>query len=126
MAAAMSDYVESRSKDHRVFIFTSSKQGRIRKFHVVVVQRRQRNLPKSVLRMKNLLFNFLKLSAFLLLQFIDFKARSMYKFFDVPLRSCESSNAMSQKIKGLTKIFSVTASKETRPFAAHCKKDMLE
>ena len=44
---------------------------------------------------------------FLLLQLIDFKGLSRYKF----LRSYENL---------------LTASKETRPFAAHCKKDMLE
>ena len=39
----------------------------------------------------------------LLLKFIDFKARSRYKFL----------------------IF-LTARKETRPFAGHCKKDVLQ
>ena len=45
---------------------------------------------------------------FLLLQFIDFKARSWYKFPRFHLgyhRSCEFSHAMSRKIKSFTKIF---------------------
>ena len=33
---------------------------------------------------------------------------------------------MSRKSKSLTKIFDLTAAKETSPFTAHCKKDMLE
>ena len=44
---------------------------------------------------------------FLLLQFIDFKARSWYKFARFHLgyhRSCEFSHAMSRKIKSFTKI----------------------
>ena len=45
---------------------------------------------------------------------------------EVPLRPCKSSHAMSRKIKSLTKIFDLMAAKETSPFTAHCKKDMLE
>ena len=45
---------------------------------------------------------------------------------EVPLRPCKPSHAMSRKIKSLTKIFDLMAAKETSPFTAHCKKDLLE
>ena len=65
----------------------------------------------------------------LLLQFIDFKARPWNNFlrFIIGLASLPTQcHERSKKVKSLTKIFDLTAAKETRPFTAHCKKDMLK
>ena len=45
---------------------------------------------------------------------------------EVPLRSSESSRAMSRKIKSLTKIFLRLQRRLARPFAEHCNKDMMQ
>ena len=61
---------------------------------------------------------------FLLLQFIDFKAQSRYKF----LRFLSGLVSLPTQCQGRPKSYEnlLTAVNETRPFEAHCKKDILE
>ena len=50
-------YVSSKKQnENRCFEFTSSIKRQLRKFHVVVVQRRQRNIQKSVMHVQSCRF----------------------------------------------------------------------
>ena len=60
---------------------------------------------------------------FLLIQFIDLKARSRYKFLRF-LSGLVSLPTQCHDQKSYENLLAAT--KETRPFAAHCKKDILE
>ena len=54
-----------KDKESRCFVFTSSTKREIRHFHVVVVQRRQRNVQKSVMHVQSCCFSDLNLLLFL-------------------------------------------------------------
>ena len=53
-----------KEKESRCLVFTSSTKREIRHFHVVVVQRRQRNVQKSVMHVQSLCFAYLNLLLF--------------------------------------------------------------
>ena len=53
-----------KEKQSRCLVFTSSTKREIRHFHVVVVQRRQRNVQKSVMHVQSLCFAYLHLLLF--------------------------------------------------------------
>ena len=57
--------VQERRKESRSVVFTSSTKREIRRFHVVVVLRRQRNVQKSVMHVQSYCFANLNLFAFL-------------------------------------------------------------
>ena len=46
-----------KRKNNSLCVFTSSIKRAIRKFHILVVQRWQRNVPKSVMHMKSCCFS---------------------------------------------------------------------
>ena len=50
-----------KEKENRCLVFTSSIKRAVRKFHVVVVQRRQRNVQKSVMHVHSCCFANLNL-----------------------------------------------------------------
>ena len=50
-----------KEKENRCLVFTSSRKREIKKFHVVVVQRRQRNVQKSVMHVQSCCFAYLNL-----------------------------------------------------------------
>ena len=55
-------YLSSRKeKENCCLVFTSSRKREIKKFHVVVVQRRQRNVQKSVMHVQSCCFAYLNL-----------------------------------------------------------------
>ena len=54
-----------KEKENCCFVFPSSTKREIRHFHVVVVQRRQRNVQKKVMHVQSLLFCQSKPIAFL-------------------------------------------------------------
>ena len=55
-------YLKSlKEKENRCLVFTSSRKREIKKFHVVVVQRRQRNVQKSVMHVQSCCFAYLNL-----------------------------------------------------------------
>ena len=53
-----------KKEENCCLVFTSSIKREIRQFHVVVVQRRQRNVQKSVMHVQNCCFPYLKLLLF--------------------------------------------------------------
>ena len=63
---------------------------------------------------------------FLLLQLIRFKARSGYKFLRFISGLVSFPTQCYERSKVVRKSSDATAAKDTRKFAAHFKKDMLE
>ena len=52
----VSNWLKQDFKENRCFVFTSQTKREIRRFHVIVVQRRQRNVQKSVLQVQSSCF----------------------------------------------------------------------
>ena len=50
-----------KEKENRCLVFMAPRKREIRKFHVVVVQRRQRNVQKSVMHLQSCCFAYLNL-----------------------------------------------------------------
>ena len=55
------DQNSGKEKESRSLVFTSSTKREIRQFHVVVVQRRQGKVPKSVMHVQSCYFAHLNL-----------------------------------------------------------------
>ena len=62
-----SERLQSSGKESRCIVSTSSTKREIRHFHVVVVQRRQRNVQKSVMHVQSCCFTNLNLLLFAVL-----------------------------------------------------------
>ena len=61
------DQNSGKEKESRSLVFTSSTKREIRQFHVVVVQRRQGTVPKSVMHVQSCCFASLNLLFFIVL-----------------------------------------------------------
>ena len=61
------DQNSGKEKESRSLVFTSSTKREIRQFHVVVVQRRQGKVPKSVMHVQSCCFANLNLLFFIVL-----------------------------------------------------------